>query len=73
MFGSVHTSMMCFVFYLLMISNYPHMQGGSTPLHVASFRRHTDTIKVLRFHHADVYTENKVSCDVLEGGCMLSW
>ena len=27
---------------------------------MAALRYHSDTIKVLRFHHADVYTENKV-------------
>ena len=39
----------------------PPPQVGSTPLHVASLRHHPETIKVLRFYHADVYAENKVN------------
>ena len=33
---------------------------GSTPLHVAALRHHPEVIRILRFYHADAYTENKV-------------
>ena len=37
------------------------LQAGSTPLHVAALRHHSEVIKVLRYYHADVYTQNKVT------------
>ena len=37
-----------------------HLQSGSTALHVASLRFHSEVIKVLRYYHADVYTQNQV-------------
>ena len=48
--------------WLLDSGAYPHTLNhkGSTPLHVAALRQHPEAIKVLRFHHADAYTENKV-------------
>lgn len=46
----------------------PLPQAGSTPLHVAALRHQTETIKVLRFHHADVYTENDTRQTALDFG-----
>ena len=48
--------------WLLDSGAYSHSVNhvGSTPLHVAAVRRHPETIKVLRFFHADAYTENQV-------------
>lgn len=33
---------------------------NSTPLHVAAARNHPEVIRILRFYHADAYTENQV-------------
>ncbi len=48
--------------WLLDSGAYSHSVNhvGSTPLHVAAVRHHPEAIKVLRFFHADAYTENKV-------------
>lgn len=49
--------------WLLDSGAHPHIlnHSGSTPLHVAAVRHHPEAIKALRLHHADAYTENKVS------------
>lgn len=49
--------------WLLDNGAHPHTvnHSGSTPLHVAALRHHPEVIKVLRFYHADAYTENNVS------------
>ena len=41
-------------------------QDGSTPLHVAALNHHPETIRVLRFYHADAHTENKVTMTVCQ-------
>ena len=48
--------------WLLDCGAFPHTVNhvSSTPLHVAAIRHHPEAIKVLRFYHADAYTENKV-------------
>ncbi len=41
---------------------HPHTLNhkNSTPLHVAAARNHPEVIRILRFNHADAYTENGV-------------
>ena len=48
----------------------PYMQDGESSLTLASYRGHTEVVKVLLEHHADVNAQDKVRhSDLLSDMC----